>query len=272
MLTIGELAKRAGTTVRAVRHYHAQGLLAEPPRDHSGYRRYGAAALVRLIRIRRLRDLGLPLERVRELLDGPGSLDEALDALDAELAARQREIARQRRRLAELRRRPADPELPPGFDEVFGRLAAVGLDEDLLRQEKEALLLALAIDEEVGEDLLDWYGRMLDEPMLAASLELSRRMRAVADLDPADPEVGRLGADFATFVHHQLGERLEGAGPVEDGSPPGVEGALLIDWINGLSPSQRRVLAVAGEYLAARLPETADLWRDLTRLTSPQDQ
>ena len=43
MLTIGELASYAGVTVRAVRHYHAKGLLPEPERDHSGYRRYGAA-------------------------------------------------------------------------------------------------------------------------------------------------------------------------------------------------------------------------------------
>ncbi|WP_425302036.1 MerR family DNA-binding transcriptional regulator [Nocardia farcinica] len=51
MLTIGELAAHAGVTVR---HNHAKGLLAEPERDHSGYRRYPAAAVVELIRIRTL--------------------------------------------------------------------------------------------------------------------------------------------------------------------------------------------------------------------------
>ncbi|MEO3796883.1 MerR family transcriptional regulator [Nonomuraea sp. B10E15] len=35
MLTIGELASYAGVTVRAVRHYHAKGLLPEPERDRS---------------------------------------------------------------------------------------------------------------------------------------------------------------------------------------------------------------------------------------------
>ena len=47
MLTISQLASYAGVTVRAVRHYHAKGLLPEPERDHSGYRRYDAAAVVR---------------------------------------------------------------------------------------------------------------------------------------------------------------------------------------------------------------------------------
>jgi hypothetical protein len=50
VLTIGQLASYAGTTVRAVRHYHAKGLLPEPERDASGYRRYGAASVVEIER------------------------------------------------------------------------------------------------------------------------------------------------------------------------------------------------------------------------------
>jgi DNA-binding transcriptional MerR regulator len=67
MLTIGELASYAGVTVRAVRHYHAKGLLPEPERDHAGYRRYAAGAVVELIKIRTLAGAGVPLARVREL-------------------------------------------------------------------------------------------------------------------------------------------------------------------------------------------------------------
>jgi DNA-binding transcriptional MerR regulator len=68
MLTISQLASYAGVTTRAVRHYHAKGLLPEPERDHSGYRRYDAQAAVSLIRIRILADAGVPLARVQELL------------------------------------------------------------------------------------------------------------------------------------------------------------------------------------------------------------
>src|SRR5580700_1141695 len=77
MLTISQLATYSGVTVRAVRHYHAKGLLPEPERDHSGYRRYDAGAVVELIRIRTLAAAGdrlaLPpeavdyLDRLREL-------------------------------------------------------------------------------------------------------------------------------------------------------------------------------------------------------------
>jgi DNA-binding transcriptional MerR regulator len=68
MLTISQLASYAGVTVRAVRHYHAKGLLPEPGRDHSGYRRYDAGAVVELIRIRTLAEAGVPLSRVQALL------------------------------------------------------------------------------------------------------------------------------------------------------------------------------------------------------------
>jgi DNA-binding transcriptional MerR regulator len=64
MLTISQLASYAGVTVRAVRHYHAKGLLPEPERDHSGYRRYDAKAVVELIKIRTLAESGVPLARV----------------------------------------------------------------------------------------------------------------------------------------------------------------------------------------------------------------
>ena len=58
MLTIGQLASYAGVTVRAVRHYHAKGLLPEPERDRSGYRRYDAHAVVELIKVRTLTAAG----------------------------------------------------------------------------------------------------------------------------------------------------------------------------------------------------------------------
>jgi MerR family regulatory protein len=59
MLTIGQLAAYAGVTVRTVRHYHQIGLLPEPERDASGYRRYGARAVVSLIKIRTLANAGV---------------------------------------------------------------------------------------------------------------------------------------------------------------------------------------------------------------------
>src|SRR5205823_13214010 len=52
MITIGQLAAYAGVTIKAVRHYHQRGLLAEPPRDASGYRRYSAQDAIELVKIK----------------------------------------------------------------------------------------------------------------------------------------------------------------------------------------------------------------------------
>ncbi|MCH8627514.1 MerR family transcriptional regulator [Arsenicicoccus piscis] len=100
MLTISQLAAYAGVTVRAVRHYHRVGLLAEPERDHSGYRVYGAGDVVRLIRIRTLAEAGVPLARVRELLDAdPETFATALDEIDRRLRVQIRALQQHRRQI-----------------------------------------------------------------------------------------------------------------------------------------------------------------------------
>jgi DNA-binding transcriptional MerR regulator len=86
-LRIGELASLADTTTRTIRHYHAIGLLAEPDRDDSGYRRYGAEELISLIRIRRLRDVHMPLDQIANHLSRESSdLPTALRSLAADIS------------------------------------------------------------------------------------------------------------------------------------------------------------------------------------------
>lgn len=70
MLTIGQVAQLAGTTVRTVRHYHQTGLLPEPPRSPNGYRQYRGSDLSRLHQIRQLSELGLALADIRRLVNG----------------------------------------------------------------------------------------------------------------------------------------------------------------------------------------------------------
>lgn len=82
-LRIGELAELATTTPRAIRHYHHLGLLPEPERDESGYRRYGPQHLIRLVRIRRLRGVGMPLEQVAASLGTKSSEPDIGNALQS---------------------------------------------------------------------------------------------------------------------------------------------------------------------------------------------
>ena len=55
-------------TIKAVRHYHKRGLLAEPSRDASGYRRTPPEHAIQLVKIRTLAEAGITLARVKELL------------------------------------------------------------------------------------------------------------------------------------------------------------------------------------------------------------
>ncbi|WP_327248591.1 MerR family transcriptional regulator [Streptomyces sp. NBC_01320] len=62
-----QLAELAGTTLRAIPHYHEIGLLAEPERRSNGYKSYGVPHLVRVLRIKHLTGLGLSLTQIAEL-------------------------------------------------------------------------------------------------------------------------------------------------------------------------------------------------------------
>ena len=108
VLTIGEAARFAGVTVRAVRHYHQRGLLAEPERDASGYRRYDADDVVTLLRIRTLGEAGVPLARVKELLRADdATFAAALEDVDAQLRKEIRRLQRHRAAVAALPRAPS---------------------------------------------------------------------------------------------------------------------------------------------------------------------
>lgn len=100
--SIQQIAKLAGTTSRALRHYDEIGLLAPTRVGSNGYRYYGASALARLQRILLLRDLGLGLPAIAALLDKPGTGGEGDDAsaLEAHLHWLQQERERLGRQIA----------------------------------------------------------------------------------------------------------------------------------------------------------------------------
>lgn len=89
-MKIGELAARAGCEVQTVRFYEREGLLEEPAREPSGYRRYEERHLTQLSFVRHLRSLDIPLPEVRQLLDYAAEPDQSCaqvnDLLDGHIA------------------------------------------------------------------------------------------------------------------------------------------------------------------------------------------
>ncbi|MFD9968820.1 MerR family transcriptional regulator [Streptomyces sp. NPDC059011] len=112
-LTIGELAERAGVTVKTVRFYSDRGLLPESGRSAGGHRRYGPEALDRLRLIRSLRGLDLPVSEVGRVLegqDGEGPDDVLEDVITGRLRVLGPQLAAMRWREASLRLlRDCDP-------------------------------------------------------------------------------------------------------------------------------------------------------------------
>lgn len=108
MLTIGKLGQAAGVKVPTIRYYEQIGLLPPPERSTGNQRLYPGAALDRLSFIRHARDLGFPLEAIRDLLslsDRPEQSCAAADAIaQAQLATVRARIARLRALEAELER------------------------------------------------------------------------------------------------------------------------------------------------------------------------
>jgi DNA-binding transcriptional MerR regulator len=85
-MRIGEITALVGVTSRAVRRYHHIGPLPEPPRQASGYRAYGLRDAVLPARIRRLTEIELSLDEVRDVLadDAGRVLTEELDGAAAD--------------------------------------------------------------------------------------------------------------------------------------------------------------------------------------------
>ena len=82
-MRIGQLAKQAGVDAQTVRYYEREGLLEEPRREASGYRRYDERHLERLNFIRHCRALDVPLSEVRELLQFAAQPDQSCAQVDA---------------------------------------------------------------------------------------------------------------------------------------------------------------------------------------------
>ncbi|MGD8376458.1 MAG: MerR family transcriptional regulator [Acidobacteriota bacterium] len=196
-LKIGDLARRAGISVRTLHHYEEIGLLQAAQRTGSGHRVYGGEELLRLQEILSLRRLGLSLEQVRKLLARPGS--SPMEVLERYLAALQEQEAA----IRELRARIA------GVAQMLRRDDEISVDRllellDLMRtvegyftgEQRRELQERARV---VGEDRI----REVEEewPRLIAAV----RSEMEKGTDPACETVRALAARWDTLVREFTG-------------------------------------------------------------------
>lgn len=236
MLTISQLATYAGVTVRAVRHYHAKGLLPEPERDHSGYRRYDAAAVVDLIRIRTLADAGVPLARVQELLAaGDEEFAAAVEEIDRRLRAEIRERQRSRERIAQLAAGDSLA-LPPEAVAYLGKMRDLGLPEQAIEMERDGWILIAAQLPEQMPALMEQKQAQLDNPALVS---LYHDLTDAAGWDPDDPRMAGIADRLVALIESELPEWEDVEGADDFDIEPSVVELLDTIFLETVPPAAR---------------------------------
>ena len=209
-LRIGELAKRSGLSVRALRYYEDIGLLSPPRHANSDYRLYGEPEIARLQQIVSLRQLGFALEEIRELLTRPET--SVRQVIELHLAQLNEQIAlmeQLRARLETLTRglhangSPTAEALLATI-EVMNRIEKYSTPEQLEMLKRRHQELG---DEHIKEVEAEW-------PELIAKV----RAEFEKGTDPADPEVQALADRWMELIHEFTG------------NDPGIAGAVGRIW------------------------------------------
>jgi DNA-binding transcriptional MerR regulator len=196
MLTIGQLAAYAGVTVRAVRHYHQVGLLPEPERDASGYRRYGATAVVSLIRIRTLANAGVPLSQIGQLLEADASaFAEAVQRIDRHLRDEIERLETSRKQIAQLAAGDSLA-LPPEVTHYLDRLREIGTSERMVEGERDGWILVAARWPDSIPEVITAKHAQLENPQLVRLYQvLSELLESdVGEDDPRPKEAADIMA------------------------------------------------------------------------------
>ncbi|MBM7170083.1 MerR family transcriptional regulator [Streptomyces sp. G44] len=245
MLTIGQLAAAAGVTVRTVRHYHHFGLLPEPERDASDYRRYDAQAAVDLIRIRTLADAGVPLARIDALLHArPAEFASAIADIDAELRRKIGRLAEYRRRIARLDSGERLV-LPPEVVAVLDRMRGLGVSERRVRMERDSWILLQALDPASLPRRIRDKSARFDDP---ETTRLYLACDEAVDWDPDDPRLDRLIDELDAW---ESGHERDDA---PSGSPKLVFSRIFVE----ASPSWQRIIEALSDRAAQRRRAAAE--------------
>jgi DNA-binding transcriptional MerR regulator len=186
MITIGQVAAYAGVTIKAVRHYHKRGLLEEPPRDSSGYRRYTAEHAIELIKIKTLAEAGVPLARIKELVaTDPEHFATAISEIDRSLKKRAEELIRTRKRIAHL---SSGDRLfvSAAVADYLDHLREIGVSERTLQMERAGWILMQSVS---PKHAAIWIGDKLEALSDPEFVALYLDYDAAFNWSPDDPRL-----------------------------------------------------------------------------------
>jgi DNA-binding transcriptional MerR regulator len=216
-ITIGQAAAFAGVTIKTIRHYHQNGLIDEPSRDSSGYRRYGSPDLLRLVQVRTLAGAGVPLAEIGAILDAdPDQFAATLVDVEAQLTAKIDELIARRDTLRKLA--TGDRVLlPDRACALLDRLPGLGFDAEFVTMAREGMVLVRALVPEGFDDYLAQVERTIDDPHYVS---LIKRWSLAGDWAADDPRVEELATAWADHLiaNPSLVPALPGLRDREDGA------------------------------------------------------
>jgi len=192
-ITIGQAAAFAGVTIKTVRHYHKLGLVEEPDRDGSGYRRYGSDDLLRLVQVRTLAAAGVPLADIGGMLDADADrFALSLTGVEQRLTDQIEELVARRDTLHRL----ADDRalLPDRACAVLDRMPGLGFSPDYVAGQREAMVLFRALVPEGFDSFVVQLEHRLDDPEF---VDLTQRSWEALSWDPDDPRIEELASALA---------------------------------------------------------------------------
>jgi DNA-binding transcriptional MerR regulator len=201
-ITIGQLADYAGVTIKAVRHYHKRGLLEEPPRDASGYRRYSARHAIDLVKIKTLADAGVPLARIKELLAAdPDEFAAAIAEIDRKLQERAEELLRTRERIAHLN---AGDRLFVSADvaDYLDQLHELGVSARSIQMERDLWILMQSVS---PQQAAIWIAEKLEAARDPEFRALYLEYDAAFEWSPDDPRLDALADRSARWLATRRG-------------------------------------------------------------------
>ncbi|NGO45195.1 MerR family transcriptional regulator [Streptomyces ureilyticus] len=233
MITIGRLARYVGVSIKTIRVYHDKGLLPEPNRDASGYRRYGANDAIDLIKIRTLAEAGVPLARIRDLRSATDEeFQQALREFENELTDRIRDLRATQGRLRRLATGRLAP-LPTEVGAHLEHLASWGFTPRWVDLQRDLWILVFATHPDHAIPLFHDQAETLADPELR---QLFLDYDHAHDLDPDDPHVDDLARRIAEATRKRYGRD----------EPPGLDAAseipaLIQGTVNASSPAWQRL-------------------------------
>lgn len=221
-----QLAELAGTTVKAVRYYHRIGLLEVPERASNGYKRYEVAHLIRLLQIKRLSDLGIPLSEVSAMEHPDEAPEEAIRVLDAELEATVTRLNRVREDLALILRHRAPAYVPTAFAPI---------SRSLSERQRSLLMVYSSV---LSEESLTGFRALLGEP--ADTDEEFEGLPPDAD----DATIDRLASRMLPVVKNSRERHPWAQDPAADapGGTRQAEQTMAEAMVQLYNPAQLRVL------------------------------